>query len=36
MALGVAVIVSLTPYYEGVRYNGLAIFQKKTDKSLSD
>ena len=34
--LGVAVIVSLAPYYEGVRYNGLAIFQKKTDKSTSD
>ena len=34
--LGVAVIVSLAPYYEGVRYNGLAIFQKKTNKSTSD
>ena len=34
--LGVAVIVSLAPYYEGVRYNGLAIFQKKTDNNTSD
>lgn len=34
--LGVAVIVSLAPYYEGVRYKGLSIFQRKTDKCTSD
>ena len=27
--LGAAVIVSLSPYYEGVRYNGFSIAQKK-------
>lgn len=34
--LGVAVIVSLAPYYEGVRYNGLTILKKNTDRGASD
>ena len=30
--LGAAVIVALAPYYESVKYNGVEIAQKKTDK----
>ena len=34
--LGVAVIVSLAPYYEGVRYNGIEVFRKIRGKCSAD